>query len=77
MKFHELSSICDFLEVGQSAIGRIGERIVFLTSNDDSLLTMTYRVGSRVFRIALSIKQMPIQLQLQIQIQSFKLKRKF
>lgn len=73
MKFHELSSICDFLEVGQSAIGRIGERIAFLTSNDDSSLTMTYRVDSRVFRIALLIKQ----LQLQIQIQSFKLKRKF
>lgn len=77
MKFHELSSICDFLKVGQSAIERIGERIAFLTSNDDSSLTMTYRVDSRVFRIALLIKQMPIQLQLQIQIQSFKLKRKF
>lgn len=77
MKFHELSSFCDFLEVGQSAIGRIGERIAFLTSSDDSSLTMTYRVDGRVFRIALLIKQMPIQLQLQIQIQSFKLKCKF
>lgn len=64
MKFRELSSICDFLEVGQIAISRIGERIAFLTSNDDSSLTMTYRVDSRVFRIALLIKQMSIQLQL-------------